>query len=153
MITYDIFEPDSDYNKALDNLSEQVGSLYAESWAKDKQETYGKPFNMNIAAFAQMWFNHSLKLLVAKDGDSVVGFLVGMVFRPLPYDAMVFQVEDWYSSVPEAEKGLFEYMEKAIRFIGCDEIWIADKADRDVPVGSDTWKEANRFLFRRYTRR
>lgn len=152
MITYDILEPDADYNKALDSLSEQVGALYAESWAKDKQETYKKPFSMNIAAFAQMWFSHALKLLVAKEDGKAIGFLVGMVFRPLPYDATVFQVEDWYALKEEAERGLFDYMEKAVRFIGVDEIWVADKADREPKVKSSVWKEENKFLFRRYVR-
>ncbi len=152
MIDYDILMPDSDYNKALETLSDVLSDIYTESWVKDKQATYGKPFNMNLATFAQLWFNSALKIFIASDNGKTVGFMVGMVFRPLPYDASVFQIEDWYSADPTVVKGLFDYAVQAIRFIGCDEIWIADRADREPVINSAIWKEHNRFLFRRYTR-
>lgn len=152
MVDYDILMPESDYNKALDTLSATLGDIYAESWVKDKQETYGKTFNMNLATFAQLWFNSALKIFVATENGNTVGFMVGMVFRPLPYDASVFQIEDWYSSRQDVVKGLFDYAQNAIRFIGCDEVWIADRADREPMINSSAWKENNRFLFRRYVR-
>lgn len=152
MVDYDILMPDKDYNVALDALNEALGTIYAESWAKDKQDTYGKPFNMNLATFAQLWFDSALKIFVAREDGKVVGFMVGMVFRPLPYDASVFQIEDWYSTRGDVVRGLFDYAVQAIRFIGCDEIWIADRADREPVIDSPVWKEHNRFLFRRYTR-
>ena len=150
MIDYDILLPDPDYNKALDQLNEALESLYVESWVADKQEAYGKPFNMNLASFVQMWVNSALKIFLARDNGKVVGFMVGMVFRPLPYDASVFQVEDWYSKDPAVVKGLFDYAMQAVKFIGCDEIWVADRADREPLVTG--WKEANRFMFHRYVR-
>lgn len=152
MITYDILEPSSDYNASLDGLSKYIGKIYAESWAHDKQDTYKKPFDLNIAAFARMWFNHSLKIFIAMDGGEVQGFLVGMVFRPLPYEATVFQVEDWYSESESVVRGLFDYAQNAIRFIGCDELWVADRADREPPLNGKTWNLSNTFRFYRYVR-
>lgn len=152
MITYDILEPSSDYNASLDGLSKYIGKIYAESWAHDKQETYKKPFDLNIAAFARMWFDHSLKIFLAMEGEEVQGFLVGIVFRPLPYNATVFQVEDWYSESVAVVKGLFEYAQNAIRFIGCDELWVADRADREPLISGGIWKLANTFRLHRYVR-
>lgn len=152
MVTYDILEPSSDYNASLDGLYKYLGSIYAESWHEDKEGTYNKPFSLNIAAFARMWFDHALKIFIAMEDGEVVGFLVGMVFRPLPYEATVFQVEDWYSTREDVVAGLFDYAENAIRFIGCDELWVADRADREPPVAGKIWKLTNTFRFYRYVR-
>lgn len=152
MITYDILEPSSDYNASLDGLSKYLGKIYMDSWNAEKRDVYKKPFDLNIAAFAQMWFHHSLKVFLAMEGDEVQGFLVGIVFRPLPYEATVFQVEDWYSESESVVKGLFEYAQNAIRFIGCDELWVADKADREPPINGTMWKRANTFQFFRFVR-
>lgn len=147
---YDLLEPNTDRNKAIDDLTAAIGMLYAESWNRDKESTYRKPFSLNFAAFTQLWFSSALKLFVAYDDDKPVGFLIGMVFRPLPYDASVFQVEDWYSAgIDELERGLFDYAMHALRFIGCDEVWVADKVDRS-PAAMKGWRESNTFLYHRF---
>lgn len=149
---YDILEPTTDRNKALDDFSAAMGTLYLESWNRDKEPLYHKPFSLNIAAFAQLWFTQTLKLFIAYDGDKPVGFLVGMVFRPLPYEANVFQIEDWYGSgIDEVERGLFDFATSAIRFMGCDELWLADRADRE-PSPMKGWKVENTFRYYRFTK-
>lgn len=151
MVTYDILEPGADINASIDNLSNTIGVLYAESWATDKEPDYKKPFNLNFAAFVQMWLNSSLKLFVAREGNEIKGYLIGMVFRPLPYDASVFQIEDWYAKGDAAiEQGLFDFAINALRFIGCDEILIADRADRKPLIRSVGWKESNTYLYHRF---
>lgn len=149
---YDILEPDSDRNKAIDDLSAALGTLYVDSWSRDKEPEYHKPFSLNVAAFAQLWFMQSLRLFIAYDDDKPVGFLIGMVFRPLPYEASVFQVEDWYASgIDEVERGLFDFATSAVRFMGCDEVWVADRVDRD-PKPMKGWREANTFKYHRFTK-
>lgn len=151
---YDILEPDSDLTIAVDNLQHELGALYKESWDTDKRAAYGdKPFALNIEAFARMWFTKSLKIFMAYDErNDPIGFLVGIVFRPLPYEATVFQVEDWFTrGNKEVERGLFQHVTNAIRYIGCDEIWASDKANRDADFGTN-WKNANSFTLNRYIR-
>lgn len=153
MVTYDIFEPGTDVNASIDSLNTNIGPIYAESWVKDKQPDYGKPFDMNVAAFVQMWLSNGIKLFVAMEDKKVVGYLIGMVFRPLPYNATVFQVEDWYArGDKEVEQGLFDFAMNAIRFIGCDEILIADRADRKPLVRGNGWKESNTYLYHRFVK-
>ena len=38
---YDILEPDSDLTIAVDNLQNELGALYKESWDTDKRAAYG----------------------------------------------------------------------------------------------------------------
>lgn len=152
---FDILEPTENFDESLDALTNALGKLYLESWEADKKDIYKRPFNLNIPTFAHLWFSKSLKLFMAyEEGtNNPVGFAIGMVFRPLPYEANVFQFEDWYTgNDKKMEKELFEYVTNAIRFIGCDEIWVADRADR-VPLVSGGWKEANTFMFHRYLKR
>jgi len=152
---FDILEPTENFDESLDALTKNLGTLYMESWENDKRNIYNRPFNLNIATFAHLWFSKSLKLFIAyEEGtDKAVGFIIGMVFRPLPYEASVFQFEDWYmGGDKQMEKDMFKYATDAIRFIGCDELWVADRADRMPPIAGG-WKEENNFQFRRYTKR
>lgn len=149
----DILEPDDDLNIAVDNLGNEIGKIYYEAWQQDKEKNYGKPFNLNVNAFTLLWFNKSLRIFVAyNEKDEPVGFLIGMVFRPLPYEANVFQIEDWYTRGDEAlKKQLFDFVVNAIRFIGCDEIWVADHDGKAPDLGM-RWKEKNTFHLRRYVK-
>ncbi len=150
---YDILEPTSDLNESMDMLNLQLAELYAKSWNADKKEVYDKPFSLNIQAFVQMWFSKTLKIFIAYRDRKPVGFLLGMVFRPMPYEASVFQVEDWYTGGDRTmEAGLFEYVLQAVRFIGCDEIWLANKIDHEVALPPARWHEANTFHLRRFVR-
>ncbi len=61
----DILLPGADLNDSLDKLGRQVGGLYAESWNANKRKFYDdKPFDLNINAFASMWFDGALKIFV-----------------------------------------------------------------------------------------
>lgn len=151
--TYDLLEPTKDVNQSLDQLTREFVTLYAESWSKEKQENYHKPFNPNMNALAQMWLAGTLRVFIAKDETGkAVGYTVGLVFRPLPYDASVFQIEDWYSQSKEAETGLFAYVAQAIKFIGCSELWVTDKIDREAPL-LENWEPAVSFRIQRFVKK
>lgn len=149
----DILEPVADPSKAVQDLQDAIADLYLEAWEKDLRPTYGKPFSLNIDAFVSMWFDKGLKLFMAYDEQrKPVGFLIGMVFRPMPYQASVFQVEAWYARDGEATvKQLFDYAVNAVRFIGCDEIWITDDPSK-TPPALGSWKIKNEFTMHRYVR-
>lgn len=153
--TIDILEPDDDINIAVDNLGNEIGKLYAESWREDKEPHYKKPFSLNVAAFAQMWYAKTLKIFIAYDErHEPVGYLIGMVFRPLPYEASIFKVEDWYTrGDTRLEEALFAHAAQAIRYIGCDELWVADDAGDRIPPVPVAWVEENKFTLRRYKKK
>lgn len=151
----DILEPDKDLNKAVDQLANTLGVLYRRSWDEDKRAAYNdKPFNLNIGAFTQMWTMGTIKIFVAykRSDNKPIGFLVGMTFRPLPYDANVFQIEDWFVDKDcreEAEPMLFSHAVQAVRYIGCNEIWSSANTEGRAPE-LPGWKVANCFNRYRY---
>lgn len=149
-ITYDVLEPSNDYEASVKKLSEVIGPLCVKSWEENKKANYGKPFNLNVVVFTQLWYSKTLKLFVARKDDEIIGFLCGMVFRPLPYDASVFQIEDWYAGGDHVvEEGLFNFLAQALKFIGCDEIWVSTSVGKSLPV-MPGWSEKNQFTQHRF---
>lgn len=102
-----------------------------------------------------MWYAKTLKIFIAYDErHEPVGYLIGMVFRPLPYEASVFKVEDWYTrGDTRLEEALFAHAAQAIRYIGCDELWVADDAGDRIPPVPVAWVEENKFTLRRYKKK
>lgn len=149
----DILVPDNDLNASLDKLGRLVGPLYAEAWNKNKRKHYGdKPFDLNINAFAAMWFDGALKIFVLYDdsNNDPVGFLTGAVFRPMPYKATVFQIQEWYvkdNTGPEQQ--LIDYTMQSIRILGCDEVWVHD-TDRRPDMSKCGWKQDGEFVGLRF---
>lgn len=153
----DIFEPSNDANESLERLAKEFSGLYGKAWDKDKRGHYeGRKFDPNIPAIARMWLDKSLKIFMAYDRDTntPVGYLMGIVFRPLPYQANVFQIDDWFHDGNIAVgAALFDYAKQAMRFIGCDEIWITDFASRIPDLTDGSWGLGNEFVMMRYIKR
>lgn len=151
----DIFDPQSDINAALDSLGRNIGKLYAEAWAANKQKDYDdKPFDLHINSFANMWIEGHLKIFFVYDDQTkeAIGFLVGAVFRPLPFKANVFHVQEYYArGGADVEKALLDHVVKAIRILGCDEVWMEIYPHRNVDLGS-AWKHGRDFTMRRYAK-
>lgn len=134
----DFIEPSADLNQSLDRLGQTIGVLYQECWDATKRKTYGKNFNLNIGAFAQMWVAGGLKLFVAYDAENApVGFLVAIIYRPMAYEGNVFQIEDVYAKEGHGDliQQLLDNAMQAVRFIGCDEVRITGMAP-----SIDGWK-------------
>ncbi len=152
----DIFDPQTDINKALDELGRNIGKLYAEAWAKNKQKDYDdKPFDLDINTFANMWLRGMLKVFFVYDDQTreAIGFLVGAVFRPLPFNVQVFHIQEYYArGGSNVEQDLFDHVIKSIRILGCDEVWMEVYPNRNVNLGP-TWKQGERdFTMRRYSK-
>lgn len=151
----DLLEPISDLNSALDTLGNAVGALYQKHWEEEQQKYYNKPFSLNVQAFAQLWFSGDMKIFVARNrsDNKPIGFIAGIVFRPMAYHANVFSVQDWYSGGSrELETALFDHTSKAIRVLNCDELWVAKPGAGDAPVVPDIWKKQQEFMTIRYTK-
>ncbi len=147
----DIVEPGNDLNVALQKLSSEFAAMYGECWEKEKKAHYKKAYSPNIGAIARMWFEKTMKLFFAYDSQTnkPVGYMIGLVFRPLPYESTVFRIEDCYGS-PEAKQALYAYMKQAVRFLGVDEMWVTD-APNLIPDLSDTsWRRDGEFIMHRY---
>ena len=152
--TYDLFEPSNNNDESLDRLTREFAPLHMKSWSETKQRHYGKQYDLNVAAFASMWLTKSLKIFMAYEEGKPVGFLIGYHFRPMQYQATVFQVEDWYSGGNrEVEEGLFEYMYEGLRFMGVDEVLITVGANEQPIDLGPGWKVASTFKHVRYTRK
>lgn len=154
MMNYDMLEPLADLNASLDLLTGVFAPIYTEHWVKDEAPLRGNPpFDMNVNAFAQMWFAKTLRIFIAYGDDKkVAGYLIGLVFRPLPYQASIFQVEDWYARENRQEviDGLFEYMNTALRFMGVDELWISHNERRTTPRIDNMWRRLGATIIDRY---
>lgn len=150
----DLLEPTSDLNTALDALGNAVGKLYQKHWEEEQQKYYNdKPFNLNVQAFAQMWLGGDLKIFISRkrEDNSPVGFIAGIVFRPMAYKASVFSVQDWYTGGDrDMETALFEHLSKALRILNCDEIWVSQPSVGEAPIIPAGWKHQHNFMMRRY---
>lgn len=153
----DILEPGEDTNAALDSMGRAIGNLYLKSWNEIKSKHYpGKTFSLNIQALALMWLKGQLKIFVAVDKktNEAIGFLSGVVYRPLYYEAQLFQVQDWYAAGDEEmEKALFDYTVKAVRILGCNELWIQDEADIAHAPVPDSWQDAGELRIKRFIKK
>ena len=149
----DILDPVDNPADAVERLRSAIADIYQEAWDKQLKPTYKRNFSLNVHIFAQLWYQKALKVFIAYDTQrNPVGFLIGTVYRPLSYDASVFQVETWYARDGEETKNqLFEYASNALRFIGCDEVLVMDTPEDTVPL-MPKWKESHRFTMHRYTK-
>lgn len=148
--SYDMLEPNDDLNVALEELTKVFAPLYTKNWVDNKAKEYGNPpFDMNVNTFAQMWFGKALRIFMAYDDEDgkPVGYLIGIVFRPLQYRASVFQIEDWYGG-SNVIMGLFDYAKQATRFMGIDELWVSHDATHWYPAPQGWVKIADTVISR-----
>lgn len=152
-ITYDLFEPSTNQDAALEQLTKTFAPLHMKAWQQAKQAIYGKGYDLNVGAFTSMWLNRTLKIFMAYKDGKAIGYLTGMAYRPLNYQAALFQVEDWFTdNNPEVEAGLFDYMKNAIRFLGCDEILMSNGKNQPMPSLGPEWKLKNQTVTNRYVK-
>lgn len=150
----DLLEPPRDLNDALDVLGNAIGALYQKHWNEEQKKYYNdKPFDLNVQVFAQLWYRGDIKIFIARSRseNKPLGFLLGMVFRPMAYNATVFSVQDWYSGDnKELETALFDHACKAIRMLNCDELLVPCPGVGSAPRLPDNWKHQRTFSMERY---
>lgn len=153
----DILEPDLDLNKAMDALGRVLNPTLHKAWEAKRKSYEDKPFDFNVAVFTQLWLQKDLKVFIAYDennGNEVLGFMTGLVYRPIQYNARVFQVQDWYTGDNiEVEKALFKYLTEAVKFLGADEILVSNSDGDSFPEIPGNWKLATTSRTKRYIRK
>lgn len=157
MAYYDLFLPSMNLDTSLDSLSSKIGAIYQEAWTAEHKALFNdKPFDLHVNLFADLWFGKQLRLFMAYDDTThePIGFLIGILFRPMQYKAGILQIDDWYTrGDKEVERGLFKYVAEALRYIGCDEAWIVN--DKGIPplvepLG-DSWKLTGQHTIQRFS--
>lgn len=154
MYTFDILEPGPDQNAALDGLTRIFAPLYAESWMKEKAPARGNPpYDMNVGAFASMWFANSMRIFVAYDEHrEAQGYLLGMMFRPLTHNVSIFQIEDWYLRDASMTQALFDHVYSVLKYMGVDELQISWSGNERYPLPPATWKPGGNTHVDRFTK-
>ena len=153
MYRYDLLEPSSDANESLDRLTSIFAPLYTKSWMDKKAAVLGNPrFDMNVNAFAGMWLSKALRIFIAYEDNTPVGYLMGLAFRPLTHQSSVFHIEDWYAKHDSRVVlcGLFDFAQDALRFMGTDELWVSRSPDAIYPGLRDSWKRKGETIIDKY---
>lgn len=152
-IICDLFEPSSNNDESLNRLTQEFAPLHAKAWHEVKQKSYNRPYDMSVATFATMWLNKTMKIFMAYEDAKPVGYLYGIAFRPLNYQATAFQVEDWFADGNAAvEDELFDYLHGALRMIGCDELLLSTGMTDPLPNVGPGWRRAGEFRQVRFTK-
>ena len=151
----DILEPKQDPNESSVMLSKIIAPLYQRCWSEEQEPYYKKSFDLQVQLFLNLWFTGGSKIFIAyeKVTERPLGFLLGILFRPMQFNAHVFQVQEWYSGGrDDMEKELFAYAFNAIRFIGCDEFWVGRPKNKALPDFGPSWRLENSFSIDRFVK-
>lgn len=92
------------------------------------------PLDINWARYATLGSNY--RFFVAKDGDTIVGWIGFFVYDHLRHIGYKMAKEDWYYVVPSYRgngigRGLFEYAEMILKLDGVRRVMVTCKVDHD----------------------
>ena len=148
MITADILEvPEGDKSAALEAMGRAVAPLMAKAWEADRKFFGDRPFNLNAQAMAQLWLSGDLKIFVAYDEKrEPVGYLSGVVYRPLQYETRAFAIQSWWAPDGEAKAVLFGTALDAMKFLGVPEAFAVLRDGESLPALPAKWKESGRQM-------
>ena len=148
MITADILEvPEGDKSAALEAMGRAVAPLMAKAWEEDRTFFGDRPFNLNAQAMAQLWLSGDLKLFVAYDErQEPVGYLSGVVYRPLQYETRAFAIQSRWSPSHDTKAVLFKTALDAMKFLGVPEAFAVLRDGESLPALPAKWKESGRQM-------
>ena len=146
MITADILEvPVGDKSAAPEAMGRAVAPLMAKAWESDRKFFGDKPFSLNAQAMAQLWLSGDLKIFVAYDErQEPVGYLSGVVYRPLQYETRTFAIQSWWAPTDEAKAVLFKTALDAMKFLGVPEAFAVLRDGERIPALPARWRETGR---------
>lgn len=142
MTTVELVEPKpNDIDASVKMLRDRIFPAYARWWSQHIARDGAHAFNPPIQHFINMWFSGSMKIFMASEPGAVTGMLIGMVYRPMQYEASVFGIMDFFADNSDAERALFDHVLQAVRILGCNEIWFDKRYSRDDPELPPEWKK------------
>lgn len=146
---YKFIEPPRDNQKAVAFMQDTMMPLLMEYWEKEGLSQFKRTFNFNVVSFVQMWLMGSLLIIIAYDNGKPAGFILGLRFVPVLFDARALQIEVSYTPTEELRKGIYEYLMTIVGFMGIDELWADPES---LPDGVVTWPVASGYSVTRYVK-
>lgn len=139
---FDILVPDKNNVEAsIQTLGDTVAPMFAKSWVQTGGPMYNHPFNLHVQSFIMSWLQGMTKIFIAYDNSNQsIGFIIGVLYRPLQFECNVLQIECQYYETPEVEKGLLDYLVNSMRFFAVEEVWYT-KTKGMSPLELNGWKE------------
>lgn len=122
--------------------------LLTEYWeTKGKAEYKGEELSLNVLSFVQMWRLGSLCILMAYEDNKPCGFLLGVRFRPMFYEANAFQIQDWYAPTPEVKDVIFKHLDEMLPLMNIHEVFATEtNVGNIVPYKMVSSQYYNRYL-------
>lgn len=120
--------------------------LYKEYWDLTQRNIYEEDFNPQLQALINMWLGGAIKIFTLSDNDTMVGFCICLIYRPITYNSTVLQLKDIYCKPSHAHmyQELVNYIEEACRFFGCTEI------QSNQSINLKDWEERTSLITKRY---
>jgi hypothetical protein len=117
MVEYELMQASNDERKDVDVLAVKLVPILDEYWRARGSGYYGEQhWSVNPIMLVELWRSNSLILIMAFDGETTAGFMLGarMVsfFRP----ENVCSIEAYYGRTPEIEAGLLNFLDTAFKF-------------------------------------
>jgi hypothetical protein len=117
VIEYLLAQPNQDVGENVDILARKLTPILDEFWKARGKDYYKEAhWSLNPILLVELWMSRSLILILARENDETVGFLLGarMVtfFRPENYCS----VEAYYGRTQEIEDGILSYLDNAFQF-------------------------------------
>lgn len=133
--TYKYIDPPQSPEKAIDFLQHTLVPLLHEYWESEGKKIYNCEMYFNVLTFVQIWNMGSMAIIIAYDGDKPAGFMLGVKFTPIMYNANALHTELLYAPTPEIRTGILNYLYTIVRFMDINEVWVRDGGDTPPPDG------------------
>lgn len=123
-LSYKFIKRPEDVEKAGKLLTEQIMPLLAEYWEKRGKSFFHAEQVFRVDTFVNLWMVNGLVLIMAYDSEIPVGVFIGLKMTPMMFNRQVMQVETCYGKTPEAEQGLYDFLDSIMGILGIDELWV-----------------------------
>ena len=132
-------------NTTADFFLKQLIPLYQKYWDEELKPIYDEPFNLQFQTLINMWLGGVIKIFVARDDLNLVGFATALVYRPIAYNRLVFQIQDFYCPNVIARDSLISYILSTTKILDCTEI----QSLKDLDLGG-YWQKMSDIPHKRY---
>ena len=105
-----------------DFFMQQLIPLYQKYWDEQLKSLYDEPFNLQFQTLINMWLGGVIKIFTVRDDLELVGFATALVYRPVTYNNLVFQIQDFYCPNDVARTNLMTYLLDTVKILDCTEI-------------------------------
>ena len=128
-----------------DFFLQQLIPLYQQYWDEELKAIYNEPFNLQFQTLINMWLGGVIKIFTARNNLDLVGFATALVYRPVTYNSLILQVQDFYCPHEVARIRLTGYLVQATKLLDCTEL------QSPVPLETGAyWKEMPDIVRKRY---